>query len=206
MKRICLDIGNVLCAVDFSHFLRHLSCTLNITLDEAQYFLNRTQKLHDMGLTSVSDELRDHFKIKSPVIIDELLKLWMGIIWRDNIALEQLLEKHEVQVALLSNIGFEHAKMMEEWQAPGGVNPFFPKSIKHFSCYVGARKPSSLFYQSFLLDHPEFKGCLYVDDLQENLDTGSKFGFQPFRLSLEEDDISEKLKQVEEIITKTVST
>lgn len=206
MKRICLDIGNVLCAVDFSHFLQHLSRTLNITLDEAQYFLNRTQKLHDMGLTSVSDELRDHFKIKSPVIIDELLKLWMGIVWRDNMALENMLEKHKVQVALLSNIGFEHAEMIKEWQALGRVDPFFPESIKHFSCYVGARKPSSLFYQSFLLDHPEFKGCLYIDDLQENLDTGSKFGFEPFRLSLEEDDISEKLKQIEEMITKPEST
>jgi len=206
MKYACLDIGNVLCKVDFSPFLNHLSRTLNITMDEAQYFLNRTQKLHDMGLTSVSDELRDHFKIKSPMIVEELLKLWMKVVWRENDAFEALLEKHNVQVALLSNIGIEHAGMVEEWQTPKSIRPFFPESIKHFSCHVGARKPSSLFYQSFLLEHPEFKGCLYVDDLQENLDTGIKFGFQPFRLSLEEDDISEKLKQIEKIITKPVST
>jgi FMN phosphatase YigB (HAD superfamily) len=199
MKRICLDIGNVLGHVSFERFLRHLSKTLNITIEEGQYFLNRTQKLHDLGYTFISDELRDHFKIKSSVIIKELLEIWeRDVIRFDHLILmwwEKLREKHDLQIALLSNIGFEHAKIVEE--------NHFPKAIKHFSCHVGARKPSALFYQSFLLEHPEFKGCLYVDDLQENLNASKRFGFQTVRLALNEEDCEEKMREIEELIAKS---
>lgn len=187
-----------MCYVDFGPFLNHLSKALNITFEEAQYFLNRTQKLHDLGCTSVSDELRDHFKIKSPVIIEELLCSWNDKIIKPSFyRFEKLAETYDVQVALLSNIGFEHAKMVEEWK------PFGESVVKHFSCYVGARKPSALFYQSFLLEHPEFRGCLYVDDLQENLNASKRFGFQTIRLSLDEPDHAEKMKEIEELLAKS---
>lgn len=64
MNYVCLDVGNVLVHVDFQIFIRDLSKQLNITLEEAEYFMNRTHALHDMGLTKMADELRDHFKIK----------------------------------------------------------------------------------------------------------------------------------------------
>jgi len=44
MKYVALDIGNVLCHVDFSEFLNQLSAELNMTLEDAMYFLNRSQK------------------------------------------------------------------------------------------------------------------------------------------------------------------
>lgn len=199
MKYICLDIGNVLAHVDCSHFLMRLSKTLNITLEEGQYFLTRTQKLHDLGCTSISDELRDHFKIKSSIIIEELLETWDWALYFDRGILSKwaaLSEKYDLQIALLSNMGFEHVKLIEE-------AGYFSNAIKHFSCHVGARKPSMLFYQSFLLEHPEFKGCLYVDDLQENLDASKKFGFQTFQLALDKGNCEEKMKEIEELIAKS---
>jgi hypothetical protein len=200
MKTICLDIGNVLCRVDFIPFLEHLSKSLNITLEESQYFLNRTQKLHDLGCTSIADELRDHFKIKSPVIMRELLDLWDDkVIQRDRTyQLENVVLKHNLQVALLSNIGFEHAKVVGYWASGNG--PFSLKSVRHFSCFVGARKPSALFYQSFLWEYPEFKGSLYVDDLQENLDASHRFGFQPFHMALDSANYGERIKELDELI------
>ena len=183
MKYVALDIGNVLCHVDFKKFLDDLSEALNITLDDATYFLNRSQKLHDLGLTVMRDELKDHFKIRSPVTIDKLLASWNQCVYPDLNVLNMfnsLTEKHNLQVALLSNIGNEHAILMERALSHNG---FFQNAIKHFSCHVGARKPTLLYYQSFLIEHPKFEGCVYIDDVVENLEAGSKFGFRPYHFA-----------------------
>ena len=62
MKYCCFDIGNVLCHCSFESLKQLLSKHLNITLSDAEAFVNRNQKLHDLGLTNLSDELRDHFR------------------------------------------------------------------------------------------------------------------------------------------------
>lgn len=215
-RYVCLDIGNVLCHTNFQSFLNKLSKTLNISLDDAMYFMNRTQKLHDLGLTVMADELRDHFKIHSPLIIEELQDAWNNVVtphFRIIDLLTRLRDKDNLQVALLSNIGIEHAEQIKDKLSH---NMFFFYAKKHFSCEVGARKPSMLYYQSFLSIHPEFKGCVYVDDLQENLDASEQFGFKTFKFNLKDyfgEDVSvitsdnnlklhEKIKELEELILK----
>ena len=89
----------------------------------------------------------------------------------------------DLQVALLSNVGLEHAVQMARVL---DIDSFFDKCVKHLSCHVGARKPTKLYYQSFLMQHPEFYGAAYLDDLQENLDASVPFGFRPRRFSLAE--------------------
>ncbi len=203
MKFCAFDIGNVLVYANFNDFLKKLSKTLNITLEEAMYFMNRSQKLHDLGLTNMSDELRDHFKLKSPVMIEELIIQWNEVIRPADFLLERIdkLEKeHNLKIALLSNVGLEHAARMKQVL---GMNTFFNKAIKFFSCDVGARKPTILYYHTFLKLHPEFWGCPYIDDLQENLDVGGSFGLNPFRFSLEElneTNFEEKLAALEAFI------
>lgn len=200
MKYVVLDIGNVLCHVDFSNLLLDLSETLNITTQEALYFINRTQKLHDLGLTVMKDELTDHFKIKSQVTISKLIKSWNNCIKPDLQVINmfnKLIEKNNLQVALLSNIGLEHAAMMEEVLSHNG---FFNNAIKYFSCEVGARKPTHIYYQSFLFSYPEFKGCVYVDDVRENLITGKKFEFQPYHFALDKMSTHEELPEIEKLI------
>lgn len=204
MNYVCLDVGNVLVHVDFQVFVRELSRQLNITLEEAEYFMNRTHALHDMGLTKMADELRDHFKIKSSLIINDLLRSWDKVITPNYVIMDKLVEikrTHGLQIALLSNVGLEHAVQMERMLGIGGI---FEESVKHLSCHVGARKPTKLYYQSFLLQHPEFHGCAYLDDLQENLNMGAEFGFRPFLFNLSEtpvDDVrSAKLQDIENFI------
>lgn len=190
MKYLALDIGNVICHVNFDNFKNKLSKTLNISTHDVDYFLNRTQRLHDMGLTEISDELRDHFKIKSSVIIDELMIEWTNTLTFNKEFLDGIYSKVDelgrknITIALLSNIGFEHAKLIRsKWHLTSVLND----PIMFFSCEVGARKPSYLYYKTFLDMHPEFKGCLYVDDRKDNLKTGDKFGFKSRLFSLDND-------------------
>ncbi len=200
MKYIALDIGNVLCEVKMTEFIDQLSETFNVSTEEAQYFLKRFQRIHDLGYTTMEDELKEKFGVKSQVVIKKLVSAWNDAIVPFTPILDAfnvLREHHGLQVALLSNIGVEHALMMEEKLKHDG---FFPGAVKHFSCDVGARKPSMIFYQSFLWQHPEFTGCLYVDDLQENLNSGAKFGFKPFRFDLSESGSDSKIREIERLI------
>lgn len=208
-KYVAFDIGNVLVHSTFPEFLKKLSKQLNITVEEAEYFMNRTQKLHDLGCTRMADELRDHFKIRSQVIIEELIQAWKDIIKPDYwviTKLDELIRNENLQVALVSNIGLEHAEQIvpllthihnpwtNQWYESS-----FKKAIQHFSCFVGARKPSLLYYQSFLQLYPQFQGCVYVDDLHENLNASKQFGFQTFHFSLEtvtEDNWTTKLEEL----------
>ena len=186
MKYVALDIGNVLVHSNFQEFVRQLSKTLNITIEEATYFMNRTQKLHDLGLTNMSDELHDHFKIKSQVLTEELIKAWNEVIVANKNMLRminKLKSTHDLKIALLSNVGLEHSVRMQEVL---DYDNFMTDNVKHFSCQVGARKPNMIYYHTFLQLHPEWEGCPYIDDVQENLDMGAQFGFKPFRFSLEE--------------------
>jgi FMN phosphatase YigB (HAD superfamily) len=198
---VALDIGNVLMHVDFNVFTSALSKQLNITLEEAEYFMNRTHALHDIGLTKMADELRDHFRIRSPAIIADLLDRWNYVISRNASIIgliHDMCEQNHLQVAILSNIGLEHSQQLSV-----KLGTLFDQSVQHLSCCVGARKPTKLYYQSFLMQHPEFYGCAYLDDLPENLQTGQQFGFRPFHFSLQQEvglgEIHVKREKLEQI-------
>lgn len=199
MKYVCIDIGNVLCKVDLSQFIALLSKIKNISKSDALNSFNEIQKLHDLGFTNLSNELSSRFKIYSELLIDELIHEWSNIITPDKDVLDKLnfmIDTKDLKVALLSNIGVEHAKQMSNIL---GYNNFIDKSIRYFSCEVGARKPSTIYYQSFLQLHPEFVGAAYIDDLQENLDASKKFGFRTFRFALSEIKHSERYSKIKEL-------
>jgi FMN phosphatase YigB (HAD superfamily) len=184
-KYVALDVGNVLVHANFTDFIKKLSKQFNLSMAEATYFMNRNQKLHDLGLTKIRDELGDHFKIRSEPLMEELVKDWNELVIPNKRVLNmlnELIAKEGLKVALLSNVGLEHRERMKEVLQWGN---FFNHCITHFSCDVGARKPQMLYYHVFLELHPQFEGCPYVDDLQENLDMGAQFGFKPFQFALD---------------------
>lgn len=186
MNYLALDIGNVLCHLRQEYFTAEMSTMLNTSDAFAERFLSRVWELHDIGFTNIKDEMIDTFGIKSEKIIDQLMVSWNDVIIPNERIIsfiKDLRDEKDIQIAFLSNMGIEHVKLMEQQ-----LHPIYHDAIKHFSCEVGARKPSKLFYQSFLWEHPEFKGCLYVDDIQTNLDAGAKMGFKPFHFSLREHD------------------
>jgi FMN phosphatase YigB (HAD superfamily) len=201
MKYVALDVGNVLVHADFSGFVSKLSKTFNLTIAEATYFMNRNQKLHDLGLTKMRDELGDHFKVRSEPLMEELVKDWNEVIVANKSVLDmlnKLILQQDLKVALLSNVGLEHREKMKEVLQWGN---FFGNCITHFSCDVGARKPQMVYYHTFLQLHPAFEGCPYIDDLQENLDMGAQFGFKPYKYALDKVDFyNTQLKDFEKFI------
>lgn len=197
MVKIAFDIGNVLCDVITDPFLQLLSETLNISIKESVRFLKKFQQLHDIGYTSMEDQLRDVYHIKSEVTINKLILHWNSSIVPNEDILDMLNRQKNLDIALLSNIGTEHAGIMDGKLTSKGKKLNF---IKHYSCEVGARKPHKLFYQSFLSQYPEYNECLYIDDLQENLNMGEQFGFKPFLFSLKDNNFLEKIQEIETLI------
>lgn len=199
MKYVALDIGNVLCQVNFDKLLAEISDTLNISLEDSLYFINRNQKMHDLGLTNMKDELKDAGLV-SPITKNRIMTLWNSSITTHHEVItvfNKMIQDNELQVALLSNIGHEHGALMKDLL---GAEGFFDKAIKHFSCDVGARKPTALYYQSFLMEHPEFEGCVYVDDVIENLEAGKRFGFRPYHFALDKMNVAQELVEIEKLI------
>jgi len=199
MKYVAFDIGDVLCHCFEDKFLNAVSESANISIDDALRFFKRFWEHHDLGFTTIEDELKDKLNIKSEITIKKLTDIWMDTLVPNREMFQFLIQKMytyksiscskrtDLQVALLSNIGKEHAATLKEkfdnqtYTCSFGL---FDDCIKHLSFEVGARKPSLIYYQSFLSLHPEFTGCVYVDDREENLITAEKLGFHPFKFSL----------------------
>jgi FMN phosphatase YigB (HAD superfamily) len=192
---VCFDIGNVLISVNFSDFISAIVQHTSILPEEANQFLFKTQKLHDLGIITLEEAFRDYFQPHYSWSCEEILRYWDQSISFEP-AIEDFLRslsERGVKIALLSNIGAEHASILEkEWRK----EKWFQQAVHFYSYQVGARKPSMLYYQSFLLQYPKFKNALYIDDLQLNLDMGRKMGFKTLRFSLDDlrhDDYQQNL-------------
>jgi len=195
MKRyLALDIGNVLCRIDFRRFTFAISEATNISTWEVGQRVNRSQKMRDVGLLDMKDVLASEFQIKSSVIMDKILTIWDKEVvvfdWSVLDFFEKLYDDdNQINIALLSNVGTDHAKLINRFFNTEYTNMhhhgIFKNSIKYFSCDVGVRKPQSLYYQSFLQRYPEFTGCVYLDDLSDNLITSKEFGFNAVQFDLD---------------------
>jgi FMN phosphatase YigB (HAD superfamily) len=179
---VAFDIGNVLCHFDIKKFTNVLANTTNISDHEAFFFLERLQKLQDIGVTSVACELETHFKLPAATIHD-LVECWNSTVCPDASMMNLLenLRADDVKIAFLSNMGVEHISHLR-----ASYPELFERTIQHISCEVGARKPTKIFFQSFCSDNDEFSGCVYVDDIDENLRAGKKYGFKGYSFKLEE--------------------
>lgn len=183
MIHAAFDIGQVLCSFTIETFTKALSRILRLSDDESFFVLEHIQNMQDIGITKVSHALRYRFPGLSLDAIDELMAVWNSTVVPSPMMMNFLdnLRQEEVKIALLSNMGPEHIFHLRTTYPEIFVN-----AIQHISCEVGARKPSKLFFQSFCMDHDEFSGCVYVDDIEENLKVGKKYGFKTYQFSLEE--------------------
>jgi FMN phosphatase YigB (HAD superfamily) len=213
-KYIALDVGNVLCTMDFKKFINSISKYTNLSVLESEHRVNRHQRLQDVGLTTMKQILESEFNIESEVILDDLLNVWNNNVLKFSPRIIEffmdLNNRFDLKIAILSNVGIDHAFIINDYlnnyykEEPSSI--CFKEAIRYFSCDVGVRKPQSLYYQSFLLQNPKFKGCIYVDDLEENRETASKFGFESVDFNLEkikdENDIYMQLEKIGELLSK----
>lgn len=172
-RYLCFDIGNVLCDVNFDNFLKELEA-LGVSHEEAWFFLNRIQPLQDVGHTNIKIELQHVFGIK-PKDAPHVIEAWNESIQPNPISVKnfyEIVDEKPGKVAILSNIGHEHIEIVSS-----RIGGNFDRCMKHMSCEVGLRKPSRMYYKSFLDENPQFKEAIYIDDRHENLQTGGEYGF-----------------------------
>jgi len=178
----CFDIGNVLVQVNLEVFTKELKKVIPPNHDP-MFFLEHLQATQDIGLSTVQQALRAQHDIFEQEKVQILLEAWNATIEPNETMLKFLenLRSEGVKMALLSNIGLEHANHLKKT-----IPDLFLNMIHHLSFEVGARKPSKIYFQSFLLDHPNFLGSIYADDRDENLKSGKKYSFKTFKFCLDE--------------------
>jgi FMN phosphatase YigB (HAD superfamily) len=179
---VAFDIGNVLVRFDPTKFTDQM-IMLGLSEGDSMFFLEVIQCLQDMGHVTMRQALRMFYRNLSIDQVDELGKAWLATLEPNEMMLRYLdnLKSEGAKVAFLSNIGVEHAEWLKQ-----KVPEIFDKSIEHLSYEVGARKPSKAYYQSFLMDHPEWTGSIYVDDRDENLKAGKRYSFKTFKFDLDQ--------------------
>lgn len=172
-KNVAFDIGDVL-----FHFnpdpLLNIILELQITEDRGtacEFIGGHFQHLQEIGLYTLAQSF---FQLKKQLSTEDLKAITEK--WRETftpsvpmIDLVKELLDNDYTVALLSNIGPDHAELVRD------ICPIFNKCLQHFSCEVGARKPSLLFFQSFSLQYGWGKLSKYFDDRLDNITVGNKF-------------------------------
>jgi FMN phosphatase YigB (HAD superfamily) len=171
-KRIAFDIGNVLFHFNLSPII-DLLMELNIfeDINVAYKFMDCNQQPHEIGLYNIKQSFLQIDKTLSDNILQQIQDRWMDIFY-PSLPMIDIIEEligNNHHVALLSNIGSDHAKAVLD------KCKVFHKCIRHFSYEIGARKPTRLYYQSFLLQYGWPKNSLYFDDRSENIVIGNEF-------------------------------
>lgn len=201
---IAFDIGNVLLHYELPIFREAMiERRLCFYDDEVDLFITEAEHLCYIGATTLEKRLISKFPYLRDNDKNELIQIWNKTIYPNKQMINFMHElKHDgIKIALLSNIGLEHAEYIKNtWPE------IFDMSVCHLSHEVGAFKPTKLFYQSFLLEHEEFSGCIYLDDIKENVIAGSKFKFNAIEFNLDKISkekpsvLKNKLKEIKEKI------
>ncbi len=171
-KQFAFDIGNVLFRFDPAPIAK-LFVDLEISKDiESAYtfLIDSFWHSQEIGLYN----LKQSFYILKPSLsnakLQEIQDVWESI-FTPSLPMIDVIDEligNGHNVALLSNIGPEHAIIARNCKA---VN----KCYQHFSCEIGARKPTRLFFQSFFIRYGWGKTSMYFDDRQENIDMGKEY-------------------------------
>lgn len=192
MAQVAFDIGNVICDLDLYIFIDKL-IELNVveSRNDGMRILTEIQHAQDVGLISLESYLLDTLKVKR-TIIDDLMEAWHNTISPNAniVSLLADLKERGAEIALLSNIGYDHSRMLRK-----EYGNIFNDFIHHFSCEVGARKPFKLFYQSFLFENPKFNGCIYLDDIKENVYAANRAGLRGYIFDLSKHNNSSSIKK-----------
>lgn len=192
MKYIAFDLGNVIFDFDMGPFYETAS-DFGVDVDDLSFYRKIIEKAEFCGT-----ELKDLLEYKfSKGVTDQLLLKWREGL-KPNHHMLLFLESlgRDFEIAFLSNIGWEHLRYLEDVYP----NVMRLASHKHMSCEVGVAKPGILFFQSFLLQHPEYSNCIYLDDREENVISAYRCGFNSIRFSLDDYENDDRLKdRLEEI-------
>jgi FMN phosphatase YigB (HAD superfamily) len=217
-KYIALDIGNVLLHFDVNDMVKEMSQFVigyqdnKIKEEIALSTLERIQASHDVGLLNFKHAVEE-FLIRQDLVksyqpntlsadAKYLINKWNDFIKPNQHMLNFLkkLKENKVKIALLSNMGKEHYNYIKSTYPD-----IFSHSIEFVSFKVGARKPTKLYYSLFIQEYPDFKHCLYLDDIQDNIDASVNY-LNGFNFNLDQLVKNKKLsKTLQLILNKYIS-
>lgn len=207
------DIGNVLCHMDIDPFVKianEVIRNIYVIGNNILPILKQCQANHDLGLIKLKEHIAVNFCKLSEKELDHIISSWNKVLIPNNLTISFMenLVKKDALVKLTSNIGYEHKSIIDSI-----LGPSLSKCVKEFSCDIGARKPSKLYYDYLMRSFEKQKNIdidysrrliVYIDDLQENLDAATKmYNVIPFKLDiseLSEKDLKLKLLELENLI------
>jgi FMN phosphatase YigB (HAD superfamily) len=178
MQHIALDLGNVVFNLDFKDFWQIIA-ELEVNVQDMEHYIRIIEKQEFCGLATFRDLMEDEFSASSA---EMLLQAWNDSL-KENKTMTNFLKSLKddgVHIAFLSNMGINEV----EYARYTFPHIFSLADEQHISCEVGVAKPGSLFFQSFLLQHDDYSGCLYLDDRIENIKTGTKCKFNSYQFDL----------------------
>ena len=178
--QIAFDVGNVLVEVDFDEFFMEFK-RLGVREDPFT-FLCDIQARQDIGIKTLKVSLKARFGL-SEGQVSRLIEAWNNSIKPDDEMLDfvEELEAEGTKIAIMSNMGSEHVSHIRN-----AFPSIFEGRRLHLSSEVGARKPTKIYYQSFLMQHPHFVGSIFLDDREENVEMAKEFGFDARKFELSE--------------------
>ncbi len=207
---VAFDIGQVLCHCDMDKYINEI-CDKKVNDHgfPSVYFpgykntvlrtLESIEKFDYLGMINRNFYLEKMCNINT----NGLNEVWNSIVYPNDMMMNFLVKLKDagVKIGLLSNMGPDHAKYLRE-EYP----ELFHKTIQHLSFEVGAFKPTKLFYQSFLMSNEDFAGCVYLDDVKENIVMGTKMGFDSIHFDLRDFKKPSELKKRLNILYDKITT
>ena len=181
-NHIAFDIGNVLYHVDMKSFYKFIvDRGITDTIERAEEFVAGIQYPQDLGLYNIRQGFYRFNPYLSKETLADLHDVWIDVAKpaEPMIALIEELIGEGYSIALLSNIGKDHAALIRQ------KCKIFEKCHQHFSCEVGARKPTKLYYQSFIQESHWTHLPRFFDDREENIQ-GAKGFLEGTRFDLDD--------------------
>lgn len=201
-KYILLDIGNVIAKFDLAMIIDKISKESNKSKDDVLAFLKRVNKFQDIGLSTMKEDLIS-FGVND---LYSVLDVWDNCLFPNNKVinfLNKIAKDYYFKYVLVSNIGHEHSLRIRKLLIEHGFN-YDNVYLEYFSCHVGARKPTFIYFNNLLTRYPELEFSLYVDDLDENLIGAKYFNISTYKFDLNlEQDLDKELEKLMNEIYKT---
>ena len=192
MQHIALDIGEVIFHVNLMPFYDELN-KHGINYEYSARFLEFYEQPLNVGLYTLEQCMDFHFgTFKMDAARHSILKAWDKCL-TPNTGMFNFIENlkdNGVKIALLSNIGYEHATYLRTH-----YSELLNGCIQHFSFEVGAAKPHMLYFQSFLLNNEDFAGSLFLDDRKENVIAAAKQKFDALQFCISDMEKPSDLKK-----------
>lgn len=205
IKNIVSDFGNVLAEFNPYELVKNYSVNLDrVETIATTIFISDNWLKWDRDLITKEKISKDAKRILKPEeskVVDEILNTW----WEYMKFNEKILNfyKHEKEtgkkIFILSNYSPDYLELKWDNQ----FRKIFDGEVISYKYKVG--KPDHEIYK-ILLEKYNLKAeeCIFIDDLERNLNAARRLGFKTIRYHIKEKSIEQLIKEYREIVDKKI--